>query len=228
MYLHNTSATRGITVNTTIGLVGLKPNAVVSIDGKLLLPYSTSIKVLSEQEYKEYMLNGKTPDNEKNKNTKAKPVQQEQSENVLGDIKDTIEDEGTFDFIANIFNKMSGTNESEEQTETPAPSPEPVAQTENLIESILNNIPTPIYTGPDAGQVTEQVKESVVEVVMPDALKVDTTTNEAELNKIQDEIDALKETWEQTSAVRKKEKIQKQIVQLEKQKQKLLENSIDE
>lgn len=207
MYFKNVSETMSITVNTVIGKLGVKPGECIELNEKIYPPLPSTLRKITEEEYHSFR-QGKQPINTQ--------VTAEKTEDVSKDTQlDTGLDNpnGTADVVPSI----------EATIETALQDP-------GIMDFVKNLLNKGAMENPEPGQpVVEKVEEKPKEIVKPQqALKVKEVKKADVEKSIEEQINELKATWVETKNARKKEKLAKQIKELQKQSEKLKSNKGDE
>lgn len=196
MYFKNTSRTTSVVLNTVRGKVGIKPQEVVDIKYKVLPPISQALQQVSEDEYLTFCeaRDGVMPTAVQ---VEAKSVRENTpvvNEAPVGIPKD---------------DKQETSTSSAEETVTEIKDKNVMG----FINDLLTQKPKGI----------QNLEEPVTEDNANDseALLVTETTTETEAERLTKQIETLKKAWSDTAAPRKKEKIAKEIKELQKQLKKL-------
>lgn len=211
MYLKNRSDRMSIVINTVSGKIGMKPKEIINLNVKLLPPIPSNLVEVSEHDYltfqeakngtMETIIESQTlgneihdvPNKEMGETGVTNPITQEQTV-TPDDITDQIKDDGIMDFVKTLF--KSGMLDEPQNPQD--------------MQTIIQDQPE------------TSTEEEVVEDETPaDALVVEDTNDQTELEKLESKLDELTKTWLETKAARKKEKLQKQIKELQKQINKL-------
>lgn len=212
MYLKNRSDRMSIVINTVSGKIGMKPKEIINLNVKLLPPIPSNLVEVTEHDYltfqeakngtMETIIESQTlaneihdvPDKKMGETVVTNPITQEQTV-TPDDITDQIKDDGIMDFVKTLF--KSGMLDEPQNPQD--------------MQTIIQDQPeTP----------TEEAVV-VADETPADALVVEDTNDQTELEKLESKLDELTKTWLETKAARKKEKLQKQIKELQKQINKL-------
>ncbi len=226
MYYKNESDTKAVVINTVIGKLGVRPQQIIKVTHKIIPPIPSSLLKATEEEYlffcktaaqtkessstMETTAGGEacsvdtTVDTQNLEVATLNSLPIEEQEFVITEILETtdnnensldvtkdLNDDDVTSFVKTLLSFKGG--------------PESVALEQELTTQ-LNDI-----------ENTAQENKNL----QADTLKVVATTKEQEYANITEKLNLLRQDWLNTKTVRKKEKIQKQIKELEKQQNKL-------
>ena len=213
MYLKNTSSTVCVMINTAVGKFGLQPGEVTDLKHKLLPPLSSHIKKITEEEYNTF------------RNPEQKP--KEQTKEISEELANKLQQ------LDQALGEQS--INTQEQTDTEQTTIISDVTTETIIDDVTEDIKDEqasdfikklfIFGNAQPEQKEEQKEELKFEehgqAPTTDALKVEQTDSSNELTQMEAQLAKLKELWKQADTVRKKDKIHKQIKEVQKQIDKL-------
>lgn len=220
MYLKNASTNTMVTIRTRMGKLSLKPGEVIDLKEKLYSPVSPNLKEATEEEYKSFLAGGKQPEEQ------IKEMDNEVSGATDEEIEQTITDSQ---------NKIEAINAVKEELQSVEEiTPETISNTINKLAKDIKDTGTLDFITKlfqanmmaDKDVVIDQQEETIEEkseesIEEKDALKVQTTTENTQRKLIEEQIAGLKETWTKAKLPKKKEKIAKQIKELQKQLDKI-------
>lgn len=230
MYLKNDSATRAIIVRTMVGRLALKPMECVEINEKLLSPIPSTLKQITEEEYRSFRLGEVQPnketvglDNIENTELDGKTneqIEQEEQEKLNAKINENNKTlEALNIFKEELSNKEEITSEDIDKTLDKISNDIKDAGAIDFIKSLFS---LNIQDEPKDIEIEPVVEDKPKTKKKPEkALKTKKTTEDAERELIETQIKDLKDSWVKTKQPSKKAKIQKQIQELQKQLDKL-------
>ena len=207
MYFRNVSQTMSITINTVVGKLGVKPGECIELNEKIYPPLPSTLMKISEEEYFSFREGTKQH---------QKQVEKVQTENVQPD--------------GHVDTKLDETHVDDSENPTMEQTIEEALKDPGIMDFVKSLLNKGVMEPPKDGEkVIEEITEHPKEEIKPQkALKVkEVKKADVELS-IEEQITELKETWVQTKNARKKEKLAKQIKELQKQSEKLKSNKGDE
>ena len=213
MYFRNVSETMSITVNTVVGKLGVKPGECIELNEKIYPPLPSTLRKITEEEYLSFR-EGK------------QPVNTPHTEEKTGDIPKS----GQVDTELDKSNDQINNPVSVTETNTIESTIENALKDPGIMDFVRGLLNKGVMEQPQPGQpVVEKVEEKPKEDIKPQkALKVQDVKKTDVEKSIDEQIAELKQTWLETKNARKKEKLQKQIKELQKQSEKLKSNKGDE
>lgn len=223
MYLKNISTNTSAVVNTKVGKICVKPGEVICLKEKVFSPLPRSLRQVSEEEY----LNFRNPDT-----TVEKTLEERANELLDGDnesdkiMEETIKDADLkIKAIDAIKTELPEDNITAEDLDNAIQKVSQDIKDEGTLDFIKSLLNLNMFGDKEVIIEEEKPKEKdEQEEEKPkekEALKVQKTTNETEKELLEQQIDDLKKSWEKAKQPRKKERIYKEIQELQKQIDKL-------
>lgn len=219
MYFKNSSEGCTVVLMTEKGKITIKPGEVVDIKHKIFAPVSRHIVKATEEEYLTFR--------EKTQGTIQAIIEQETTigaDIIRDDSKvgteskeTTAVEEGTITTVpeGNEENTDPESTEEESQEETEEEETkeetEEVVQTEATSNDFLNGIKSLLTKGILETPTKEEEK------VEEQTLLVTETTNDNEITALEEQLETLKQSWVEATKVKTKDKIAKQIKEVQKQ-----------
>lgn len=225
MFLKNNSATKAIIIRTMVGRIPLKPLECIELNEKLLSPIPTTLKQIEEEEYRSFRM-GETKPNKENMEldtTNTNGVDgnpDEQDKQLEEKIK---ENEKTIEALNVLKEELSGKDSiTKDDIDNTIDKISQDIKDEGAIDFLKSLFKLNIADEPKDVEI-EQVEEKPTKKKVKEekALKTKKTTEDAEAQLLQTQINDLRESWQKTKQPGKKAKIQKQIQELQKQLDKI-------
>ena len=191
MFLKNVSNNINVVVLTTCGRISIQAQEVVKLNAKIVGPISPNLKIVTEQDYLDYKRGSNSTNN-------------------IPPAPDTEIDENDGIKLDGSNNTQTETKTNEEKTNEKTTNEE---KTQTFIDSIISK-------GKAEQDISLNNKKSIKEQIK-DKLTVKKTDSKTEVEKLQEQIDRLQQTWLEVKESKKKEKIQKDILKLQKQLKKI-------
>lgn len=226
MFLKNNSPTKAIIVRTMVGRIALKPLECIELKEKLLSPIPTTLKQIEEEEYRSFRLGETKPNQETveldqtNSNGLDGDTDQQDAE-LQNKIK---ENEKTIEALNVLKEELSGKEEiTKDDIDNTIDKISQDIKDEGAIDFLKSLFKLNIADEPKDVELEEVEEEPKKQKKNKSekALKAKKTTEDAEAQLIQTQIDDLKQSWVKTKQPSKKAKIQKQIQELQKQLDKI-------
>ena len=223
MYLKNVSKNTTASINTKVGKICIRPGEVICLNEKVFSPLAPSLRQATEEEY----LSFRNPDKEIENN-----IEEQNDQPVAGTDKDDTVDERIKDAdlkIKAIDALKTELADKEDLTKEDIDSTLDKISTEIKDEGTIDFIKSLFKFNlmadkPDVDETATTVEVEEPEQKKPEekaALKVQKTTDAAEKELLEQQIADLKESWAKAKQPRKKERIYKEIQELQKQIDKL-------
>ena len=223
MYLKNVSKNTTASINTKVGKICIRPGEVICLNEKVFSPLAPSLRQATEEEY----LSFRNPDKAIENN-----IEEQNDQPVAGTDKDDTVDERIKDAdlkIKAIDALKTELADKEDLTKEDIDSTLDKISTEIKDEGTIDFIKSLFKFNlmadkPDVDETATTVEVEEPEQKKPEektALKVQKTTDAAEKELLEQQIADLKESWAKAKQPRKKERIYKEIQELQKQIDKL-------